>query len=296
LLDERRSRAAARLAAVAGDAWYFVLLNLDAAPEGFEFDAAARLQRVTDPPTEAELAAALRDPRLFATLGRWAAAVRWELAVERKLGTSPQAGINLAFLIVTALRIRTGGEILLPVMTDHSWSTLAGIADGRCTAGVLEDVPLARRFDVPTRVEAADLAWVWPRLGDLADLLAAPRFRVAVDALAAHRQEANPRLAAVTLWAGLEALVASGVADGFRMASRLAVGLEPRGPGRLDVYDRTAELIAMRSRVLVSELLAPGDVEHHVREVRVLLTRLLTTIVDARRLPTTSELDQALFG
>jgi hypothetical protein len=85
------------------------------------------------------------------------------------------------------------------------------------------------------------------------------------------------------------------VADGFRMVSRLAVGLEPPGPGRLDVYERGVDLVAMRSRVLVSELLAPADVESHVRDVRVVLTRLLTTIVDARRLPTACELDRALF-
>jgi hypothetical protein len=295
VFDDRRTRAAARLAAGAAAAWYFPLLNLEASSERFELGPAARLQRVTDPPTEAELAAALQDPRLFATLGRWAAAVRWELALDRTLGTSPQAASHLAGLIVMALRIRTGGQILLPAMTDHSWSTLAAIADGRCTAGVLEDVPLARRFDAPTRVETADLEWVWPRLGDLPGLLAAPRFRVAVDALAAHHHEANPRLAAVMLWAGLEALVGHSVADGFRMASRLAVGLEPPGPGRLDVYERGVDLVAMRSRVLVSELLAPADVESHVRDVRVVLTRLLTTVVDARRLPTTCELDQALF-
>ena len=296
MLDERRTRAAARLAAVVGPSWYFALLNLDAAADRFEFDPAARLQRVTDPPTEAELAAALRDPRLFATLGRWAPAVRWELVVDRSLGASPQAVINLAWVIVTALRIRTGGEILLPAMTDHSWSTLAAIADGRCTAGVLDDAAPARRRDVPTRVEMADLEWVRPRLADLGHLLGAPRFRLAVDALAGHRREANPRLAAVTLWAGLEALVACGVADGFRMATRLTASLEPRGPGRLDVYERAAELVATRSRVLISELIAPEDVEGHVNEVRTLLTRLLATIVDARRMPTASELDHALFG
>jgi hypothetical protein len=295
-LDERRSRAAARLAAAASDAWYFPLVNLDTALERFEFARGAHLQRVADPPTEAELAAALREPQLFATLGRWAPAARWELAIDRTLGASRQAGIDAAALIVTALRIRTAGEILMPAMTDHSWSTLAAITGGRCAASVLEDVPLARRLDPPARAEVADLEWVWPRQGDLGDLLTMPRFRLAVDALTAHRQQPNPRLAAATLWAGLEALVTCGAVDSFRMAGRLAAGLEPRGPARLDVYERVAELVAMRGRVLVSELLAPADVEGHVREVRSLLARLLTTIVDARRLPAASDLDHALLG
>lgn len=250
---------------------------------------------MVDPPNDAELAAALQEPRLFAVLGRWAPALRWELAVDRKLGTSPQTAINLAWLIGSALRIRTGTELLIPAFADHSWSTIAAIADGRCMASVVEDVPLARRVELPVIATTGDLEWVWPRLTDLADLLESARFRLAVDALASHRAVPNLRLAAIQLWTGLEGLLACGVDQHFRLAASLAALLESRGPARQALYEDGLELDAMRARIVLSEMLSQADVEGHVRDVRALLRRLLTAIVDARRLPTSADLDQALL-
>lgn len=251
--------------------------------------------RVVDPPTEAELAAALREPRLFAALGRYMPALRYELVVERKLGATLPVAMNLAVLIVAALRIRTGGELVLPAFADYSWSTIAAIVDGRCTAGLLEDVAQVRRVGGPTIVTAADLEWVWPRLPGLADLLEAPRFRLALDALATHRREANPRLAAVKLWAGSEALMACNVEQRGRLAGRVAAALEPHGPGRRELYERVTDLEATRARVLLSELLSPDDIDGHLGEVRALLARLLRAIVDAGHLSSPAALDQSLF-
>lgn len=280
---------------MSGERWYFALLGLESQLEQFEFEPAARLVRVVEPPTDAELAAALREPRLFAALGRYMQAMRYELVVDRKLGATLQAASNLAVLIVAALRIRTGGELLLPAFADHSWSTIAAIIDGRCTAGLLEDVVQFRRPGEPTLVTGAELEWVWPRLPGLADLLATPRLRLALDALTTHHQEANPRLAAVKLWAGIEAMMACDGERRGRLAGRLAAVLEPRGPGRRELYERIRELDAMRARVLLSELLSPQDIGGHLREVGALLARLLRTIVDAGHLPTSAALDQALF-
>lgn len=248
-----------------------------------------------DSPTEAELAAALPEPRLFALWGRWTPALRWELAIDRKLGASPQAAINLAGLIGTALRIRTGAELRIPAVADHSWSTLAAISDARCLATAVEDVPPAWRQEIPVTASEDDLEWVWPRLTDLAGLLESARFRLAVDALASHRAEPNLRLAAVCLWAGLEALLGCGTDQQFRLAAGLAALLEPRGAGRRAIYEGALELEAMRARVVRSEMLSAADVESHVGQVRALLCRLLTAVVDARRLPNAADLDQLLL-
>lgn len=296
MLGDRRARALARLADASGECWYFALVGLDSNLEQFEFDPAVRLARVTDPPTEAELAAALREPRLFAALGRFTRAVRYEVIVERKLGATPEMAMTLAAPIVAALRIRTGGDLLLAAFSDCSWSAIAGIVDGRCTAGLLEDVPHVRRLAQPAMVKLADLEWVWPRLPDLADLLESPRFRLALDALADHRQDPNPRLAAVRLWTGIEALMACAVEERWRLASVVAALLEPRGPARRDVFESVVQLDAMRARVILSELLSAQEIEDHVGGVRTLLARVLGAVVEAGRLPTAAELDQALFG
>lgn len=271
------------------------MLGLECPLDRFDFDPAARLERVVDSPSEAELAAALQEPRLATALGPWAPSLRWELAVDRKLGASPQAAINLAWLIGAALRIRTGAPLLIPAFADHSWSTIAAIVDGRCMTSVVEDVPVTGRGGRAGIANLADLEWIWPRLADLAGLLESARFRLAVDALASHRAEPNPRLAAVRIWTGLDAVLARGVDPRFRLAASLAALLEPRGPARHSLYEDTRELEAMRERIVLSEMLSQADVEDHIRDVRALLRRLLTAVVDARRLPTAADLEQVLL-
>lgn len=272
------------------------MLGFECPFERFDFDPAARLERVVDPPSEVELAAALREPRLSTAFGPWVAGLRWEVAVDRKLGASPQAAVDLAWLLGAALRIRTGAAVLIPAFADHSWSTLAALVDGRCLASLVEGVPVTRCGGRSGVATLTDLEWIWPRLGDLADLTESARFRLAVDALASDHAEPNPRLAAVRLWAGLDALLAGGMDQRFRLAASLAALLEPRGPDRHALYEGARELEAMRERILVSEMLSQADVEDHIRDVRTLLRRLLTAVIDARRLPTAADLDQILLS
>lgn len=280
---------------MSGDCWYFAVLGLECPFERFDFDPAAHLERVTGPPNEAQLTAVLGEPGLSGGLGPWGPSLRWELAVDRKLATSPQAAVHLARLIGSAFRIRTAAPILVPAFADHSWSTIAAITDGRCVAFAVEDGPVGRRGERVVAATLADLEWIWPRLTDIAELLEASRFRLAVDAVTSHRAEANPRLGAVRLWAGVDALLACGADQRVRLAASLAALLEPRGPGRQTLYEGTLELHTMRERLVLSEMLSEADVEDHVRGVRALLRRLLVAVVDAHRLPTTDDLIRILL-
>jgi hypothetical protein len=92
----------------------------------------------------------------------------------------------------------------------------------------------------------------------VAALSEAPRFRLALDALMAHHREANRRLAFLTLWAGLEALL--GVpAPADRLRRYVAEAL--------DGY-RPAEAL-----------------ETYVGQLRQWLVRLLVECVESGRLP-----------
>src|SRR5262249_34191553 len=158
---------------------------------------AAHLERVTDSPTEAQLAAVLGEPGLAGGLGAWGPSLRWELAVDRKLATSPPAAVHLAPLIGPAFRLRTAAPLPVPPFPDPSWSRIAAITGGRCMAYAVEDGLVVRRGERVVAATLADLEWIWPRLTDIAELLESSRFRLAVDALTSHRAEANPRLAAI---------------------------------------------------------------------------------------------------
>jgi hypothetical protein len=215
--------------------------------------------------------------------------------VDRKLAPSPQAAIDLAALVGSALRIRTGAVLHIPAVADHSWSTMPAIADRRCLVSLVEAVPWTRCAGRSGVATLADLEWIWPRLAALAELMDLPRFRLAVDALAAHHPEPNPRLAAVRLWAGIDAVLAAGLDQRFRLAAGLAAWLEPRGPARRSLYGDVREMEGMRERVIVSEMLSQADLEDHIGALRALLRRLLAAVIDARRLPTATDLDAALL-
>lgn len=225
--------------------------------ETLEVAPGVRLAVVAEPPTAVELAAALREPLLFGALGRIMPAVAAELQVERAVEATLDAAIRLAELVVAALRIRTGAALALPAVADHSWAALAAINDGRCGARLLEEGPSAAA-PAPAPVGPEDLAWAWTHRAAVGTLREAPRFRLALDALATHHREANRRLAFVKLWAGLEALLGL-PAPADRLRRYVSEALDG---------DRPAEAL-----------------EAYVGQLRHWLARLLVECVESGRLP-----------
>lgn len=252
----RRARAAARLAA-APTAWCFALVGIRPAGEVLPVAPGVRLVALAEPPTAVELAAALREPLLFGVLGRLMPAVAAELQVDRAVEPTVDSAARLAELLVAALRIRTGADLRLPAVADQSWAALAAISDGRCGARLLEE-PSGPAPGAPVPVAQDDLAWAWAHRAAVAALGRAPRFRLALDALTAHHREANRRLAFVTLWAGLEALL--GVpAPADRLRRYVAEALDG---------DRPAEAL-----------------ETYIGQLRQWLARLLVECAESGRLP-----------
>ena len=295
--EARRLRAVERL--VAADRkgrWYFALLGLDLGVPEYHIGDVAALRPVAEPPGEVELATALTDKALLSAVGRYAHSVRHELGVDRSFGSKDQGAFNLAWWFLSALRIRTLADFLVPAVSDHSWATIAAISDGACHVQLLEDVPRARRFSVPVRISESDLDWASQSLIALAELLEVPRFRLAVDCLTTHQHEASLRMTTASLWAGVEALFGINSELRFRLSALVAAFLEPRGAQRITRYRVVKSLYDFRSRAVHGGTLDDAMLSQHIRDVRVMLSALVCKMVEIKRVPSEDEWDATLLG
>ena len=294
-LQARKERAAARLANMRGKQFCFALLGLKTSVDQFEFLPGVRLQAVEDPPNEIELAQCLKSRGDFVAIGRYSTAIRYELAVDAKFGETEQAAFNLAWWLIAALRVRSLAEFLVPLVADHSWSTIAGAPEESCVAKLLEDVPQAYRLKEPVEVTRSDLEWVSEHLLTFPTLLENERFRLAVEALCTHQHHPTKRMMAAVLWSGIEALFSIESELSFRIACYAAAVLEPRGKSRSDVFKRVKSLYSVRSKAVHGASVTDDELSKHVVEVRNLLSRLLCMFTEAKHLPGRHEFDEALF-
>lgn len=295
--EARKLRARERLLHAAENHWYFAILGLEleSAPLqiGTDDGTAARFTRVIEAPGEIELAAACKDSSIFGAVGRYSRRIHFELEVSF---AEAQAALNLGWLIVSALRVRTCAEILIVAVADHSWSAIAGIDDGTCNIQLLEDHPRAHRFEGVRKVTAHDVAWIATNLMSFLTLLESANYRLAVDSLCLHHQLANKRTAATILWSGIEALFLINAELRFRLAACVAAALEERGQPRIDCYRRVKRLYDFRSRLVHGAEASEDAIVDHVIEVRQLLSRLICLYAEEGKLHNEARIEELLFG
>ncbi len=251
---------------------------------------------MVEPPGEVELAAALRQKSLFSAIGRYSGAIEFELAVDRETGLIDQGASNLAWSIISTLRILTLSEFLVPCVADNSWSTIAAITDGTCNVHLLEDVPQARVFGKPKNVTLENLKWIDDHLTNFMELTNYPNFYLAADSLCTHHQIGNERMVVAILWSGIEALFGINSELRFRVAAYVATILEPRGDTRLELYRRLKKLYDIRSKAVHGGKVSLKQLHEHIVEVRKLLSRLLCKFIEEKKIPTEEELDSLLFS
>lgn len=293
--EARKLRAQERLSQAKGRRWYFAVVGLKMESDSMEIEPLARFSRVFEPPGEVELAAACSDPTVFGAVARYSKGIEFELEVNRE-GVSDQSVFNLAWWIVSAVRIRTCAEVLVVAVADHSWSTIAAIDDRTCHVQLLEDHPKSRLFSEVRVIARDDIDWVVRHLTSFAELLEKPQFRLAVDSFCSHNQAVSTRMAGAMLWSGIEALFSINSELRFRLAAYVATTLEQRGMDRIECYRRVKRLYDFRSRLVHGAAVQETAIVEHVVEVRVLLSRLICQIAESGRIHGEAETEELLFG
>jgi len=274
----------------------FALSGLSLEGEGYEFPSVAVLRKVEQPPGEIELAKALQHKGLLSAVARHMRYVTYELALISDEDCFSQASMDMGWWIISALRTRSLVDILVPAVADVSWDIIPAMQADQCRVQLLEDVPLARRFGAGMRVMDRDLSWIEAHLNNWIRLLEQPPFRLGVDALTTHSQHANLRMSAASLWSGFEALFGINAELRFRLALLAAAYLEDRGQERLALFKRIKKLYDYRSKAVHGSPTTEGQLEEHVVEVRVLLSRLICKMTEQGAVPSSDELEAHLLA
>ena len=187
-----------------------------------------------------------------------------------EIGDADQAAFNLGWWIISAIRVKTLAEFLVPAVADHSWSVIAALDEQQCHGQLLEDVPQARQVGEPIIVKETDLQWVLNRIIEFGKMLEVPKVRRAVEALTTHQHLVSTRMMAASLWSGIEALLGIQAELRFRLALSIACIVEPRGDQRSLRYRRVKKLYDIRSKAVHGSALSEGELISHVAEVRKL--------------------------
>jgi hypothetical protein len=293
--EARKKRAAERLSSIDGNSWYFAIVGLESELDVLVLPPIAKIQRVIEPPGEVELASALKDRILFSTIGRYSHKIRYELVIDRVAVSDNQGAFNIAWWIISALRIKTLAEILVPAVADYSWSTISAISDGRCYVQMFEDVPKAKIFGPPVKVSQVETDWIILNLIKFSTLVEVPKFRLAVESLTENHFTNSERMVAATIWAGIEALFEIQIELSFRLAVVIASILESRGNSRKELYKRIKKLYGVRSKAVHGGSITGDKLKEHIIEARKLLSKLLCHFIEEGALPSEDEIDNYIF-
>ncbi len=293
---ERRARASERLAQSGGREWNFAILGIHTDIEWFSLAPIGEFRRVLEPPGEIELAAALRDPRMFGAVGRYSHGISHELAMNREIEESDQQAVfDLAWIFISALRVKTLAEFLVPAAADHSWSVIAALEQQCCEARLIEDVPQARRVEAPVLVREGDLEWVVGNVTPFMRMLQVPKFHLAVEAITTHQHLLSSRMMVASLWSGIEALMGIQAELRFRLALSVACALEPRGAQRVGRYRQVKKLYDCRSRAVHGAEMSEDELASHIIETRRILSAILCRMIEGDKVLSEEDIERELL-
>lgn len=202
----------------------------------------------------------------------------------------------MAWWIISAIRIRSLTEFIVPVAANHSWSTIAAIDNNTCLTHIVEDVPTARKTDLTRLVQREDLEWVFENITRFASLLKNPKFRLAVEALSTYHFQSSKRLMVAHLWSGIEALFEIQSELRFRLATIIASILEPRGDKRVDLYRKTKKLYDVRSKAVHGSVIDNSKLLTHIQDTRQLLSLIICKFTELNHVPNEEELESYIFS
>lgn len=155
------------------------------------------------------------------------------------------------------------------------------------------DTRVAYNPDQEPEITSEDLEWIETYWEHASKLATVEDFRTALEALDGSMRIADPNLALVMLWGGLERIFPPERAGSFRRSAYLASFLRPPGQKRLDIQKEIKDLYGIRSNAAHGG--RPDDYVPTARAHEILRTVLLK-VVEKGEIPDRDELEGNLFG
>jgi hypothetical protein len=275
--------------------WYFAVGGLQTQQARIAVNRAIALSRLESYPRAEQLVLSLRDLTAAGCMAHYGEElVQHELLFDASYFEDYEQVFQTAGLLMGALRIRTGADVFCPAVCERSWASLGGVTGNTCRANRVEQVMRTHKFGKAYLVTPDDLEWVGRTLGPMTLLMQDDRFATAVEALCSYLHAGNYRMMAAQLWAGVEALFDVQHEVSYRIAVLAALLLEKRGPRCRDLFKQLRKLYNERSRAVHGSKLEEGKLARHVDEVRTLLARLLSRLIERGQMPTAGDLDDLI--
>ena len=276
----------------------FGIVGLTTSAVPYQLFDGAVLRAVNSPPDLEALQRTMVAQDLVPAVARWSDKVSLELSLDKAIEgrqLTAALGVNIAWAFVTCLRIKSLAEILVPVISDHSWSTINAAPSRSVVAQLNEDFPLALQIENgPEHASREDFDWAVDNMSRLVKMFDDQRLYIATEALTQHHQN-NPPMALANLWTGIESLFDVGQELSFRLAVYIGSLLGATGTEKWEIYKDVKRLYNFRSRVVHGGGLNAPELESNVREVRALLSSLLKLFLALGFVPTADQIEMFLF-
>ena len=236
-------------------------------------------------------------PPWKAALGGLGLDVTLELVIPTGVDTGSAHRVDIVRMIAALIRMWVIPSVLVPVLSNISFSDAAKAADNTTHLFPFEVQP--RFFSMSSQpgmvIPTTQFEWVRLNWRSAMELAAGNEgLRIAVAALDALQFLPDPGLGLVSLWGALEGLFSPAKTElRFRVSALIACYLEPFGPARSELQRRIARLYDERSAVAHRGAKSDPVLVLNTYDV---LRRVVIKIISDRHVPSRAELEVNLFG
>lgn len=243
-----------------------------------------------------EISSSLEDKNQLSRVWGYTPIIGYELFIEDENNDFNYYGSFLAYHLLTALRIISGVDFIIPMASNYSWSCIPAAANDSFKVIMLEDYPKAKLFDSKSNFEKDDFIWLEKYIVNFCDLtLKYPQFKIAVDIFTNYNQHANDRMCVASLWAGIEAILGVNQELSFRLAAYISAYLEPFGENRLKLFKHIKKMYSFRSQAVHGATIKDNKIDSHIEETKLILRKLIIKITESNKMPNASDFESILF-
>lgn len=221
-----------------------------------------------------------------------------ELCIDKALvGDDYGKSAYFAHLTTSLIKIRMETDFSVIAISDHPWSAMPNIQDGRVGIRHLElpqSIVFTKKDPLDSEIIADFISRHFLNFGEMVNDNDA--FSLAVRAYAFDHLQRDLRLKMANIWLGIEALFPAMSELNFRVATYISLILEPYGESRYTRYRTVSKLYGLRSKAVHGAKIKDDALTQGVRESKELLAQIIRKFIEIGHVPSIDDLNMYLLG
>ncbi len=262
-------------------------------------NVAMEFRTIKQNPMYIELSEVMKDKQQVSRVAGYADHITHELCLYSIVDDEDEYYANsifLAYRIIAALRIHCGLDFIVPMVANHSWSSIAALEQDSLKIHMIEDYPRAQIFDNSEALQRTDLEWLEKYFVNVLDLIwKHPSINIAIEAISLFHQQVSLRMSVIALWAGIEAIFGITSELRYRLAIEIAAYLEVDNKDRVNLYKKIKKMYDIRSKAVHGSNIDEKIIIEHIKETKSILRRILIKSIEANNLPSHEEFEYSVF-